>query len=88
MHLTDPSEAVESGNILPSLRGHFQELEFKNAGGAIINHLFPGLLHNFHRDDTESQKWLKICVEVEDLLMNNTDEIGYWYGFGVYRNSQ
>ena len=88
MHLMDPSEAVESGNIVPSLRSHFQELEFKNAGGAIINHLFPSLLHNFHRDDTESQRWLRICVEVEDLLLNNTDEIGLWYGFGVYRNSQ
>jgi len=86
MQITDPSEAIESGNILLALKKHFQEIEFKNAGGAIINHLFPTLLHNFPGDNAEAQRWLSVCIEIEELLMNNTNEIGYWYGFGVYRH--
>lgn len=55
MHLADPSEAVESGDILPTLRSFFQELELRNAGGAILLHLFPRLSHNFLESDAEAQ---------------------------------
>ncbi len=85
MHLVDPSEAIESGNILPMLRKHFQELELKNAGGAILLHLFPRLSHNFPESDPVAQAWLRHLIEVEDLLLHETDEIGWWYAFGVYR---
>ncbi len=87
MNMIDPSEAVESGDILPTLRGFFQQEELKNAGGAILFHLFPRLSHNFPESDSEAQSWLKLLIEVENHLMHNTEEIGWWYAFGVYRHT-
>lgn len=85
MHLADPSEAIESGDILPTLRNFFQEVELKNAGGAILLHLFPRLSHNFPESDVAAQAWLRHLIEVEDLLIHDTNEIGWWYAFGVYK---
>lgn len=83
MYLMDPSEATESSNIIPMLGNHFYELELKNAGGAILNHL-SSIEHNFSENDPDAKKWLNICINVEDILLENTEEIGWWYAFGVY----
>ena len=84
MYLADPSEAIDSANILSTLDEHFTTLELKNAGGAILYHLFPRLIHNFPHEDQEAQRWLNVCIEVEDLLMDRVDKIGWWYAFGVF----
>jgi len=83
MYLMDPSEATESSNIIPMLKNHFCELELKNAGGAILNHL-TSIEHNFLDSDPDTKKWLNICIQAEDILLDRTEEIGWWYAFGVY----
>jgi ubiquinone/menaquinone biosynthesis C-methylase UbiE len=69
MMLRDPSEAVESSRILPMLHEIFQVLEIREYGGTILQLLFNGIAHNFLADDEETQRWLAVCFEVEDLLL-------------------
>lgn len=83
MYLMDPSEAIESSNIIPMMRNNFSELELKNAGGAILNHL-SSIMHNFSDSDPDARKWLDIFINAEDILLQRTEEIGWWYAFGVY----
>ena len=87
MNMVDPSEAIESGAILPTLKEFFEQIELKNAGGAILFHLFPRLSHNFPESDSEAQLWLRLLIEIENLHMHDNSEIGWWYAFGVYRHT-
>lgn len=84
MVLSDPSEAVESARILPLMDANFRCLERRNAGGAILYHLFPRLLPNFRDDDPDAQGWMQFCIDVEDRFIDRTEEVDYWYVFGVY----
>lgn len=69
MILLDPSEAVESSSILPLVRDMFETIELKIFGGTLLHPMLSGIAHNFLSDDPETQKWLDICFEVEDALM-------------------
>jgi SAM-dependent methyltransferase len=85
MYLTDPSEAVESARILPLMEANFRSLERSNAGGAILYHLFPRLISNFRDDDPDAQGWMQFCMDIEDRFIDRTEEVDYWYVFGVYQ---
>lgn len=85
MYLSDPSEAIESARILPLMDANFHCLQRSNAGGAILYHLFPRLLPNFRDDDPEAQGWMQFCIDVEDRFIDRTEEVDYWYVFGVYQ---
>jgi hypothetical protein len=69
MILRDPSEAVESSNILPYLNEIFEIVEIREYGGTILHLLFSEIAHNFISDEPEVKRWLKICFEIEDLLL-------------------
>jgi SAM-dependent methyltransferase len=45
MILGDPSEAVESGNILPEVRKRFEVIEEKGFGGTLLHILLGGIAH-------------------------------------------
>jgi len=47
MFLVDPSEAVDSESILPSLHENFKVLEEKKIGGDILLILLKDIAHNF-----------------------------------------
>lgn len=85
MHLMDPSEAAESARIIPCLRERFEEVEFKNAGGALLNHFIQKIQHNFDPENVEDMRWLDCLMAIEDLHLYDTEAIGMWYCFGVYR---
>lgn len=85
MYLSDPSEAVESARILPLMEANFRVLERRNAGGAILYHLFPRLIENFRDDDPEARDWMQFCIDIEDRFIDRTEEVDYWYVFGVYQ---
>lgn len=85
MYLSDPSEAVESARILPLMEANFHCLERRNAGGAILYHLFPRLISNFQDDDPDAQGWMEFCIDIEDRFIDRTEEVDYWYVFGVYQ---
>jgi ubiquinone/menaquinone biosynthesis C-methylase UbiE len=69
MILEDPSEAVESSNILPVVSQIFDVVEVRPYGGTILHMLLSGIGHNFVSSEQEVQKWLNILFEVEDLLL-------------------
>ena len=70
MILRDPSEAIESSNILPLLYEIFDVVELKGYGGSLLHLLFGGIAHHFVTPDNEGQKLLRICFEMEDFLIN------------------
>jgi ubiquinone/menaquinone biosynthesis C-methylase UbiE len=69
MILRDPSEAIESSNILPLLHEIFDVVEIKGYGGSILHLLFGGIAHHFLTPDNETQELLRICFEMEDFLI-------------------
>jgi ubiquinone/menaquinone biosynthesis C-methylase UbiE len=68
MILTDPSEAVESSNIMPLLNKIFDIVEIKPYHGAILHLLFDGIALNFLSQDEQTERYLRLCIEIEDLL--------------------
>lgn len=84
MYLMDPSEAAESEQILPQLRAHFSEIEFRNAGGALLHHFLPKIQHNFDPQNDMDRSWLATLFAIEDMHLHDSDNIGLWYGFGVF----
>jgi SAM-dependent methyltransferase len=55
----DPSEAADSGNILPELVKHFPEAKIKPTGGAIYHLGANDILHNFCDDPQEIGRMLE-----------------------------
>ncbi len=70
MILNDPSEAVESSNILPSIKEHFDIVELKEYGGTILHILLNEIAHNFIPVNEESKRILQLCFEVEESMLN------------------
>jgi len=67
----DPSEAIESGRILPLLEQMFSPVEVKGYGGTILHMLFHEIAHNFCTDDAEAKTWLQTCFDTEDALIES-----------------
>lgn len=83
MNLVDPSEAVDSESIVPSLHKHFTIVEEKKVGWDLTHLLFKDISHNFMNDDAETLKMLDHIMEKEDEFLSSTgrsDAI-----FGIYR---
>jgi len=73
MILGDPSEAVESSRIMPLLYEIFDVVEVRAYGGSILHLLFDGIAHNFLSEDHETHRFLHLCFQVEDLLLESGD---------------
>jgi ubiquinone/menaquinone biosynthesis C-methylase UbiE len=76
MILRDPSEAIESSNILPLLHEIFDVVELKGYGGSILHLLFGGIAHHFLTPDNEAKELLRLCFEMEDFLIK-TGEVNH-----------
>ncbi|MCH7535984.1 MAG: hypothetical protein IH948_09660 [Bacteroidetes bacterium] len=59
MYLSDPSEAVNSENILPEIRRRFKIIEEKPYGGNILHLVLKDISHNFTEDNIEGSNILK-----------------------------
>lgn len=69
MILGDPSEAIESSEIMSNVIDIFEVVEVKHYGGTILHMLLSGIGHNFLSADVETRRWLNVLFEAEDLLM-------------------
>lgn len=69
MVLRDPSEAAESSRILPLLNRIFDIIEVKGCAGTILHLLLADIAQNFSLEDNEAQRFLRVCIKVEDLLL-------------------
>ena len=84
MILSDPSEAVESSQIIKTLDKYFELVEIKNLGGTLLQLFFNDIAHNFLNDNEETQRWLEFIFAWEDELMAKK-EIESDFVFAVYR---
>ena len=84
MVIADPSECVESSNILPVLHSHFKTIEEKSYGGNLLMSILKDIAHNFMvEDDLEAREVLGKLFELEDayLIENKSDFV-----FGIYKH--
>jgi hypothetical protein len=79
MRLDDPSEAVESGDLLPALHRHFTILEAHPYGG-ILHLALHGIAHNFLGEDAVTAEAIQQCLGAEDEALAR---FGHDYLFAV-----
>jgi len=84
MIISDPSEAVESSAILPTIHQYFKTDEEKGLGGNLLMPLFKDISHHFI-DDSEKTKALLQYAFQEEAKFLKTHESDFV--FGVYRNT-
>jgi ubiquinone/menaquinone biosynthesis C-methylase UbiE len=83
MLLVDPSEAVDSESILPSIHKHFRTIEEKKVGWDILHLLLKDISHNFLGTDKDTQSILSNLFEEEDKYMAETGRSDAV--FGIYQ---
>jgi SAM-dependent methyltransferase len=83
MLLVDPSEAVDSEAIIPSLHEHFKVVEEKKVGWNLLMILLKDISHNFLKKDQQTQALLHRLFEEEDKFMKETGMSDAT--FGVYQ---
>jgi 2-polyprenyl-3-methyl-5-hydroxy-6-metoxy-1,4-benzoquinol methylase len=66
MRLTDPSEAVESDLIRPTVRSLFDVLEERDLGVTLVSVVLDDIAQNFTQAD---RGWLELIFDVEDALL-------------------
>ena len=71
MLLTDPSEAIDSDRIVPTLHDQFDVLEELPYGGAVLHIALADISQNFLDDDDETLEVLANAFDAEDRLMAN-----------------
>jgi SAM-dependent methyltransferase len=83
MYFVDPSEAVESQEILPVIHKYLKPIEEKKVGWDILHLLLKDISHNFLFDNTDTKSLLYYLFERED---NYISETGRSDGiFGIYK---
>jgi hypothetical protein len=75
---------VESSQILPLLERTFRLLELRGYGGTILHPLLYNISQNFIDCDASGTKYLQLCFELEDMLLEN-HEIQHDFVVGVYQ---
>jgi ubiquinone/menaquinone biosynthesis C-methylase UbiE len=82
MVISDPSEAVESAEIMPLLNKKFTLLEQKNYGGNVLTFILKDIAHHFNKP--EATAVLTKLFELEDELMKHEQQSDFV--FAVYQN--
>jgi len=82
MIITDPSEAVQSSMIIPTIRGFFDVVEEKNLGGDLLMWLFKDISHHFIDDSSETNLILSKVFQAENEYLK--ENVGNFV-FGIYR---
>jgi ubiquinone/menaquinone biosynthesis C-methylase UbiE len=83
MLLVDPSEAIDSESMLPSIHRYFRTIEEKKVGWDILHLLLKDIAHNFLGTDKETQAILTVLFEAEDKYMAETGRSDAV--FGIYQ---
>jgi len=86
MVLSDPSEAVESESIRPSLRKLFQKVAEFEIGGTLLHIIFSEIAGNFAETDPEAIRIVDHCIKKERQWINE-GLIQSDFLVGVYRKS-
>ena len=81
MILADPSECVDSSNILPALHKWYVPIVEKPFGGSLVMLALKDIAHHFCEIDNEKSKILDEIFALEDAYISNNNAD---YVFGVY----
>ena len=81
--LIDPSEAVDSADLVPALHRHFEVVEERRVRFNIAHLVLKDIAHHFLEKDDETKKWLQYVLDKEDKFCNQTGSQDMV--FGVYR---
>lgn len=65
----DPSEAVRSEWIVPTLHRYFDVVERIDYGGTILHLLLEHIIHNFDESDAHHLAILRLLAGIEDVLI-------------------
>jgi 2-polyprenyl-3-methyl-5-hydroxy-6-metoxy-1,4-benzoquinol methylase len=69
MNAVDASESIRSAELLPLLREHFEIVEQRDYGGAMLHLLLEFIVGNFHPDDAQAVELLHLLFACEQTLM-------------------
>jgi GT2 family glycosyltransferase/ubiquinone/menaquinone biosynthesis C-methylase UbiE len=67
----DPSEAINSEAIIPSVQKYFNIVEFNKIGGSLLHVLLTNIAGHFNENDSESIKVLDSLITTEQKLINS-----------------
>jgi ubiquinone/menaquinone biosynthesis C-methylase UbiE len=85
MIITDPSECIDSENIIPAIHKHFDKVFEKHYGGNILMSALKEISHHFVDENEEKNETLRRLFEFEDnYLANNTSD----FVFGIYQKKE
>jgi ubiquinone/menaquinone biosynthesis C-methylase UbiE len=81
MIISDPSECIDSSNIIPAIHKHFKIIEEKPFGGNLIANVLRDISHHFVDLNEEKQKVLENIFKIEDefLVTNSSDFVVGFY---------
>jgi len=82
MKMADPSEAIDSGSIYPTLHKSFETLIERPFGGNILHLLLKDIAHNFTDNSEETQNLLVELFAAEDKFIESRPSD---FLVGVYR---
>lgn len=69
---SDPTEAIDSSNILLAIRKYFPNASIYPLGGAIFHPLLNQSIANFDENNPDHLDWLKKILEVDELTMKES----------------
>lgn len=81
MYLSDPSEGIRSGEILPAIHRQFNVLEEKKIGGDLLAPVLKGTVHHY-LENGDSNHILDKLFEFENDYLKTLPHANYT--FGVY----
>lgn len=81
MIIADPSECIESREILPVIHSLYQVIEEKPYGGNILMNVLKDISHNFIENTPEKENILNALFAFEDAFLDHHPSDYY---FGVY----
>jgi len=85
MIISDPSECIESEEILPNIYKKFRIVEEKGYGGNLLMPVLKNISHHFIELDEEKKKLLVKIFDYEDkYLENNRSD----FVFGIYEREK
>lgn len=87
MILKDPSEAVESADILPLTDHLLETVEIRGYRGAILHPLLEGIAQNFLSEEPEAADCLRFLFQIEDFL-TETGRVKDDFAFGIFRKKK
>jgi|GEM_PF-920253 len=69
----DPSEAVDSGRIIQSVKNYFPNAEIKKLGGLVYMRVLDDIICNFNENDSNDLQLLKALLDIDKSLIQLTD---------------